>query len=90
MVAQPRCAIEQREVQQVVEEGGVVGEAAATQIAKHFASEKLYIARCADALRLIRNAAICDEFDAISSEHGSPTAVVQLALKYRLSDRQIE
>lgn len=68
----------------------VVGEEAATRIAKHFASEKLYIARCAEALRLIRNRAICEEFDAISCELGSPTAVVQLALKYRLSDRQIE
>lgn len=68
----------------------VVGEEAASRIAKHFASEKLYIARCADALRLMRNRAICEEYDAISAEHGSPTAVVQLALKYRLSDRQIE
>lgn len=68
----------------------VVGEGAATIIAKHFASEKLYIAKCADALRLVRNAQICAEFDQISTEQGSPAAVVQLALKYRLSDRQIE
>ena len=68
----------------------VVGEDAARVIAQHFASEKLYIAKCADALRMIRNRAIGEEFDAISAEHGSPTAVVQLALKYRLSDRQIE
>lgn len=68
----------------------VVGNEAATQIAKHFASEKLYIAKCADALRQIRNRSICEEYDVISAHHGSPTAVVQLALKYRLSDRQIE
>lgn len=68
----------------------VVGEDAANRIAKHFANEKLYIAKCADALRLTRNRAICDEFDTLSAQLGSPTAVVQLALKYRLSDRQIE
>lgn len=68
----------------------VVGVEAADTLTQRFGGTQLYIPRCADALRAVRDRKIAMEFDALVRE-GQPsnTAVVHLARQYRLSDRRI-
>lgn len=61
----------------------VVGVDAAKVIIKEYGGEKLYIPKCQNALIAVRNRRIVREFDKGAS-------VFELALKFRLSDRQIE
>lgn len=61
----------------------VVGVDAAKVIIKEYGGEKLYIPKCQNALIAVRNRRIVREFD-------KGVSVFELALKFRLSDRQIE
>lgn len=67
----------------------VVGVDAADILTKHFGGDALYVPRCAEALRYLRDRAICEEFDVESRKVGSNAAVNNLALKYKLTDRWI-
>lgn len=67
----------------------VVGPDAADQITKHFGGENLYIPRCVDAVREARDRKLRDDFDAITKQHSAITAVAQLAIRYKMSDRHV-
>ena len=70
----------------------IVGVPAADKLTQAYARTRLYIPRCADALRLARNRAICAEFDALiapGNDCSGKDAEFALARKYRLSDRAI-
>lgn len=67
----------------------VVGVDAADTLTRHFGGDALYVPRCAEALRYLRDRAICEEFDVESRKVGSNAAVNNLALKYKLTDRWI-
>jgi len=67
----------------------VVGVDAADVLTKHFGGDALYVPRCAEALRYLRDRTICEEFDVESRTVGSNAAVNNLALKYKLTDRWI-
>ncbi|MEO5363431.1 MAG: hypothetical protein H7838_07385 [Magnetococcus sp. DMHC-8] len=61
----------------------VIGSESARRLIQHYANEKLYIPKGDKALRCARNRLIEKEYDA-----GSITTA-RLALKYRLSERQV-
>lgn len=67
----------------------VVGVEAADVLTKHFGGDTIYIPRCADGLRYLRNRTIVEEFDRESATVGANAAVNALALRYKLSDRRI-
>lgn len=70
----------------------LVGVTAADKLTEAYGGTRLYIPRCAEALRQARNRAICTEFDAliaVGNDCSGKDAVFFLARKYRLSDRAI-
>lgn len=67
----------------------VVGVEAADALTRHFGGDMLSIAKCDVALRELRDRQIREEFDLITDEHPALYAVVQLARKNRITDRQI-
>lgn len=70
----------------------IVGVPAADKLTQAYARTRLYIPRCADALRRTRNRAIRAEFDALiapGNDCSGKDAEFTLARKYRLSDRAI-
>uniref|UniRef100_B8DKX5 Mor transcription activator domain protein n=1 Tax=Nitratidesulfovibrio vulgaris (strain DSM 19637 / Miyazaki F) TaxID=883 RepID=B8DKX5_NITV9 len=67
-----------------------VGVKAAEILCQQYGGTNLYIPRCADVLRKIRNAELIGFFDAYAGEGKSGKNVVaELALKYKLSDRRV-
>ncbi len=70
----------------------VIGEGNARKLANHYQSERIYIPRCDAWIRHNRNINIVSDFDRLTIKDGysSPDAVIELSMKYRLSDRQIE
>lgn len=67
----------------------VVGVEAAEVLVRRYGSTDLYIPKCAEALRRLRDAAICREYDALIKSVSGNEAVQRLARSHRLSDRQI-
>ncbi|HWH86336.1 MAG TPA: Mor transcription activator family protein [Pseudomonas sp.] len=68
----------------------VIGKRYATAIARHWPNQAMYIPRCAEALRAMRNLELSLRFEQETAA-GQPSQVVvtQLALDYKLSDRHI-
>ena len=69
----------------------VIGVTAADILTNHFGGCELYIPRCLDAITEVRDRMIRNEFDRITivEKSSGNHAVTVLALKHRLSDRQI-
>lgn len=67
----------------------VVGVEAADAMVRRFNGTDLYIPRCAEALRNARDAAICGEYDRLTTSMSGNEAVQRLARAHRLSDRRI-
>jgi len=67
----------------------VVGVEAADAMVRRFHGTDLYIPRCAEALRNARDAAICAEYDRLTTSMSGNEAVQRLARAHRLSDRHI-
>lgn len=69
---------------------GVIGERYAAEVARHWPKQLMYIPRCAEALREMRNLEMSLRFEQDTGAGQSSNKVVaQLALQYKLSDRQI-
>lgn len=66
-----------------------VGEAAATQLVEMLGGQEAYIPLCSTALRELRDRQIRADFDDITREHSALHAVATLAVRYRMSDRQV-
>lgn len=68
----------------------VIGKRYATAIARHWPNQAMYIPRCAEALRAMRNLELSLRFERDTAA-GQPSQLVvtQLALDYKLSDRHI-
>lgn len=68
----------------------VVGPWGLRRLVEHYGGTELYIPRCAQPLRRVRNAAIIENFSACAAQgESSGAAVRRLALEYGLSDRRI-
>ncbi len=67
----------------------VVGVEAAEVLVRRYGSTDLYIPKCAEAMRRLRDAAICREYDTLIQSTSGNEAVQRLARSHRLSDRQI-
>lgn len=70
----------------------LIGDRAADKLAATYGRyHRLYIPRCAAALRELRNRRIRASFDALTLRAGltEPAAVMQLALEFGLSDRNV-
>lgn len=67
----------------------VIGEEAASTLTQHFGGEVLFIPRCDDLRRRLRNREIHKEFDLLCKEHTAATAVTLLSIKHRMSDRNV-
>ncbi|WP_260466783.1 Mor transcription activator family protein [Pandoraea apista] len=67
----------------------VIGSEAADRMTAHFGGDLLYIPNCANAIRLLRDRSIRADFDGLTREHSAIAAVVKLAQRTGLSDRQI-
>lgn len=67
----------------------VIGCDAASALSKHYGGTNLYIPRCSKALRCLRDARIIEEFDRKIGKLSANAIVSELALAYKLSDRQI-
>jgi len=68
---------------------GVVGVDAAEVLVRRYGSTDLYIPRCADALRRVRDTAICREYDRLIQTMSGNQAVQRLARANSLCDRRI-
>lgn len=66
-----------------------VGEDAAARLVKMLGGQEIYIPLCSVALRELRDREIRAEFDQITREHSALHAVATLAVRYRMSDRQV-
>lgn len=67
-----------------------VGVKAAEILCQQYGGTNLYIPRCAEALRIARDAEIIEYFDmAIAKGRTGTGVVVELALKYKISDRRV-
>lgn len=66
-----------------------VGEDAATQLVKVLGGQEIYVPLCSAALREVRDRQIRTDFDDITREHSALHAVATLAVRYRISDRQV-
>ena len=68
----------------------ILGEEAARRLTQHMGGEKIYIPRCADALRRLRDLTIHRRFEQAIREGVSANAVVAaLAREFKLSDRWV-
>ncbi|GAB6127327.1 Mor transcription activator family protein [Humidesulfovibrio idahonensis] len=67
----------------------VIGPAAAEVLVRRYGSTDLYIPRCADALRRVRDTAICREYDRLIQTMSGNQAVQRLARANSLCDRRI-
>lgn len=68
----------------------ILGEEAARRLTQHMGGEKIYIPRCADALRRLRDLDIHRQFEqAIREGVSANTAVAALAREFKLSDRWV-
>lgn len=67
----------------------VVGGEAADRITEHFGGEPLYIPNCTQALRLLRDRSIREDFDTLTREYSANAAVIKLVQRTGLSDRHI-
>lgn len=68
----------------------LLGEEAASKLTRHLGGEKIYIPRCADALRRLRDLKIHREFEAeIRKGASANAAVAALAREFKLSDRWV-
>lgn len=71
-----------------------IGVDAADILTQEYGGEALYIPNCAAALRAVRNRAIHDRFDQLTSHSSNPVyssneAVALLAREHRISDRRV-
>jgi hypothetical protein len=68
----------------------ILGEEAASKLTRHLGGEKIYIPRCADALRRLRDLKIHRQFEeALLKGASANTAVAALAREFKLSDRWV-
>ena len=70
----------------------VIGEPATVALAKALGGDELYIARCVNAMRELRNRRIRARFDRLTTGDSPMTAgaaYAALVQEYKLSDRQI-
>ena len=68
----------------------LLGEEAARRLTQHLGGEKIYIPRCADALRRLRDLEIHRQFEqAVREGVSANTVVAELARSNRLSDRRV-
>ncbi|MDT4856084.1 Mor transcription activator family protein [compost metagenome] len=68
----------------------LVGEEAAEVLTRHLGAERIYIPRCAVALRRIRDLEINRQFEqGVREGISANTLVAELARSYRLSDRRV-
>ena len=68
---------------------GIVGAGAADKLVRRYGGTDLYVPRCSDALRHVRDAAICREYDRLIADMSGNAAVQRLARAHNLSDRRI-
>ncbi|WP_423197430.1 Mor transcription activator domain-containing protein [Cupriavidus sp. H19C3] len=69
-----------------------VGEDAATQLVSALGGIEVYIPLCSAALREIRDREMRTEFDSMTGkerQYSALNAVAELAVRYRISDRQV-
>lgn len=69
-----------------------VGQEAATQLVGVLGGQEVYIPLCAAALRELRDREMRTEFDSMTGKdlkYSALHAVAQLAIRYRISDRQV-
>lgn len=70
--------------------GDIVGEEAAALLTSHMGGDKIYIPRCAAALRRVRDLEINRQFEqAVREGVTANTVVAELARAYKLSDRRV-
>ncbi len=68
----------------------ILGEEAASTLTRHLGGEKIYIPRCADALRRLRDLKIHRQFEeAVRKGASANAAVAALAREFKLSDRWV-
>ncbi|TWC35078.1 Mor transcription activator family protein [Pseudomonas sp. SJZ079] len=68
----------------------ILGEEAAQRLTSHLGGEKIYIPRCAAALRRLRDLEIHRQFEqAVREGVSANTVVAELARAYGLSDRRV-
>jgi hypothetical protein len=68
-----------------------VGVDAAAMLVKHYGNTRLYVAKCARAIRALRDASIRADYDSHCLELGHNATVNNVLVpKYRLCDRRIE
>lgn len=66
-----------------------IGHDNAQMLIKAYGGEDVYIPKCEKALRRLRNLHICADYDLLCRELGGEGAVMKLARKYKLSDKQV-
>ncbi|SOZ12064.1 Mor transcription activator family protein [Cupriavidus taiwanensis] len=66
-----------------------VGDEAASQLVELLGGQEIYVPLCSAALRELRDRQIRSDFDLITREHSALHAVATLAIRYKMSDRQI-
>lgn len=68
----------------------LIGEDAGNKLIAHFRGETLYIPRCGEALRVLRNQQFKYEYDLLTQEKklSGNRAMLELCPKYQISDRQ--
>lgn len=70
--------------------GDIVGEEAAALLTSHMGGDKIYIPRCATALRRVRDMEINRQFEqGVREGVTANTVVAELARAYKLSDRRV-
>lgn len=66
-----------------------IGEAAASRLVEKLGGQEIYVPLCSTALRELRDRQIRADFDQITREHSALHAVATLAVRFRMSDRQV-
>ncbi|MDL2266786.1 hypothetical protein LJC46_02210 [Desulfovibrio sp. OttesenSCG-928-G15] len=68
-----------------------IGETAADKLCRHYGGFKVYIPKCEDALRRLRNVMMTEEYDSRIRAGETGTDIVKdLVRRYNLSDRRVE